>query len=666
MDKYWFSRKGDDLSAELSKRVQDFQKFARNVGLCHIWNKNRAFYENRVFGNNISNDILDTGEVGELKASTFNHFRNILRHTINSLVSSVPAFDVSAVNTDKKSRDSSKIGRQVVDYYYKVKRVKKDMASTAEKAVVYGDGFIVGEFNPTIGRVITTDEKKNIIREGDFDFGSFSPFDVFYDVTKRDKLDWEWVIFRRRKNKFDIAELFPNRKQDILGLETSCRDDEYSEYFLETGYDADVESDDIFVYAAYHRSNNVLPKGKYVLFAGDVENPVMLSENNNPYRDDLPVFPLSPSTFLETCFGFTEANVLRSSQMMATLAVSAIITNMNSGTVKNIWSPKGSNLALEKLAEGLNHIQSDVKPEVLDFYSDNRNDIEVLKLCIETMETLSGQNAVVRGNVRDTPNLKSGVALATVIQQSQQYSQALKMAFDELFEDVFTFILKTLKRVASEERIIEVVGKSKRSMVKSFTGKDLNGVSRVVITQTNPIIKMPAGKIEVANEMLKLGVITPVQYFDVINTGNLDVATESDEKLMNYIGAVKEALLEGKQVPPIPGINHQLFIQEIQSLLYDLDLTSNPENKPIVQNIITLINGHLSILRNGDEVSAFIFGGKPPTPRPIGNEELEQMPEMAQPPQPRQAEPAQPVGGPPTQQLTPPNPQMGGAMIPPQ
>lgn len=640
---YWILKKGDELSREIADRVESFQNKMQAIGLTKVWAKNRAFYENRMVSNAIETDVIDSGDVGELKGVTFNHYRNIIRHMINGMTANMPAFDVSAMNTDKDSRRAASIGRDLVTYYYKTKRAAKHVKRCLEKAVVYGDGFICSEFDPTVGREITTNEKGRVIREGDFIFDAFSPFDVFYDYCKKDFESWAWVSFRRPKNRYDLAVLFPKQKDQILGLKSTVSDDIYADYLRMFDKDKN-EEDDVWIYSTYHKACPSLPKGKYVLTAGNSQESITLYESENPYRESLPIFKLSPSEYMETSFGFTEANILRSAQMILTTAISYLVSNMEMGGLNNVWTPKGATLTVEQITDGLNLIQSDTKPEVVDFFRENQGLVNMVSMCIGTMETLSGQNAVIRGNVKDTPNLKSGIALATVINQAQAYSQGLEASYHELFEDMMTFILAHLKKVTTEERIYEVSGKSKRSAVASYKKEDISGISRVYIERVNPITKTPAGKVEVGMELLKLGQITPEQFFDVVNTGNLSVATESDEKLYDYITCVKEALLSGKEVLPIPGINHRLFIQEIQALLYDYDLTIDPKNAPILKNIVKLVNAHMDFIRNGDEIAALIFGGQPPQPQKIGTAELDPN-QLSALPQPAQAPmPMPPMG----------------------
>lgn len=620
---YLFAKKGDELAAGLYKHVEDFQEYIIQTGIYQQWDKNQRFYENDFYGEGKSQDITDTGAVGELKAASFNHFRNVLRHMLNQLTAITPAFDVSAANTDVASRRAAKIGKDIVNYYFKVKRASRYTKRGAEYALVYGDGYPVCEWNPSIGKSLGRNDKGRLVKEGDFDFSCVNPKDAFFDHTIDEKHQSEWFIFRRKRNKYDLAKIFPKHAKKLIAQKPYFDVDTYKDRHDDSA-EYGINSDKIYVYSMYHKANNVLPEGKYMMFVGCENESFHLYEGDNLYQDKLPIFFLSPADYLDNPFGFTDANLLRGPQEIINLMVSSIVSNVASLGVNNIWAPSGSNLNLQELTDGLNLIttDSDKKPEVLSLYQDVPGLKDLLGLSIGTIETLSAQNAVVRGNIQDAPNLKSGIAISTVINMAQQYSQALEKSYNEMFEDIATFLITTLQKVANTERLIDITGKMQATSINSFTKEDLQGVSRVIVDQTNPITKQPAGKIEIAMELLKVGKITPEKFLDVVNTGNLDVAVEADARMLDFISAAKEKLLDGEVIPPIPGVNHQLYIKEIHSLLYDTEILSNEDNQQIMQNIVQTIQQQLDILRNGDEIANLIYGGKSPTPTAIKPDEV--------------------------------------------
>lgn len=621
MNRYFWAMEGDELATELGERVRTFQEQALRIGLTNVWAKNRAFYEGRHFGNSMDVDIIDAGDVGELKALTFNHFRNILRHIINQLSAQIPAYEVSARNSNLKSQRAARIGKDIIKYYYKVRRLSKHMHRTLERAVVYGDGYLLTEFEPGAGRMIRTDKQGKLIREGDFAFESISPLDVFYDFTKDSFDKWEWVTFRRKRNKYELADLFPDKADAIVGLRPFYEDDVYRTR-LDFNWNYNTDTDDVYVYSSYHRAGTLFDRGKYVMYAGEKQRGIMLFEGDNLYRERFPIFKLSPGEYLETSYGYTEANTIRSPQMVLNKVISDVVSNANNFGTSNIWHPPGNTPTVEEITSGMNLITSDVKPEVVSFYQENPGMYELLKLCVGTMETLSGQNAVVRGNVQDTPNLKSGVALAAVIQQAVAYSQAFEAGYHALFEDVNTFILETLRDTATEERLYEISGSGMSAAVKSFVGSDLEGVTRVFVDRINPIMQTPSGQIEIAMQLAEGGIITKEEFLGVVRSGNLDIGTQNKDRMRDYVESIKERLLSGERLEPIPGIDHQYVVGQVQSLLYDVDMVQNPENREIVQNIAYLVNGHMQLVRNGDELSSLIFAGQQPQPMQISADEL--------------------------------------------
>lgn len=622
-NEYLFTKTGDDLAQELGSKVSTFQEHVIRGGFLKNWLKNKRYYENNFFGYN-TEDILDAGEAGELKATGNNQYRNILRHMISSAVGTPVAFDVSAANTNVASRRASKIGRDLTNYYYKTKRVSKTLGAVAEKAQVYGDGYITAQWNPFKGKPMATNpETGKLEYDGDFDFDALGPFDVFFDLSKSSKRDWEWVIFRVKKNKYDLAKQFESRAEEIIKInDTHDEDKYYLRDYLKLLYN--YESDDVWVYAMYHVANNVLEKGKYTLSVGTDNGSIMLYEGDNIYGDKLPIFPLSPAGYLENSFGFTEANVLRGPQEIINITHSAMATNTSATGVINFWCPDPT-IEVEQLTDGMNLIKTSQEPKILNMMAQSDEHFKVIAYATNAMETQSGQNAISRGNVQSAPNLRSGVAIATVLQMAQQYNSDFINDYYNLCEDLFTFLLEFLQKFAQTDRLYEIAGKTSSSAVASFTGKDLHGIGRVIVNRTNPILKQPAGQIEIAEQLLNTGKITPRQYLDVINTGNLAAVTEADDKFSDYIQNVKERLLDGERIEPIPGIEHRAFLTEVQSLLMDIDIMSMPENRPIVDNITYLLQGHMNFVRNGDELSEYINAGAMPTPPQIDNSELAMM-----------------------------------------
>lgn len=646
---YRFAKKGDELASEIIDAVYDFQDYAIDNGYAKSWIKNQDYIEGKFFESYPGEDIIDLGEQGELKAMFFNEFRNFYTHTYNLVTANTPAFTATAANTDIEAKRSAQVAKRIVDHYHKVKGFESLINNSTKKGIGHGDGYLTIEWDPTIGEKIAQEDGK-FAYNGDFYGDVKTVWNVFFDYNKESKKDWNWVVFRKKKNRFDLAATFPKRKNEILAINDFKNTDRYWQYIGNSNTEDSKESDDIWVYSFYHRTTPGLPNGVYAMCAGDDKNAsVMLyeGEKGNFYREKLPIFNISPDEYMTECFGFTDLNSCRGPQELVNTVLSSIGTNAIAAGSQNIYAgPSGNNLDIQSTVDGMNLIYADIKPEVLDFYQENPGLYNLITITKQFMETATGMNSVVRGDVAGAPNLKSGVAIATVINMAAQYSMGLVKSYNKMFEDVYTFMIDVLKVVANEERLIEIAGKRRASDVSTFTKEDLVGVSRIVVQQVNPISKSPAGAMEIGMELLKMEAITIEQYFDIINTGNIDFATENLESLTDLITAYKDALLEGRSLPAVPGINHRLFMREIQSVL-TFDVLTNPDKAQILQNTLKLLNDQMNFVRNGDEVAEYIYAGQIPQPQiPQGVAGMPQLVDAGNPNQPKPvSEPAQPQAG---------------------
>ena len=626
-EKYLFHKSGNELASELYERVTDFQDFAISTGVFYNWYKNKEYYENRIGTGLIAGpDVADIGDEGEIKSASVNHFRNVLRHMLNSVTSTVPSFTVSASNTDLASRKAARLGKDILNYYFTNQKIDKQFKLGFEQAIVYGDSYIMVQWDPMKGQPYAASGGV-VYNKGDIQVTALSPTDVFFAVTKKNKEDFDWIITRTRRNKYDVAAENPEFAEEIESFSGFFTDDRYItiDPALTDSYSS-MGSDDIYVYQAFHRASPTLPKGKQVTFVGTDKNQIMLYEGPNLYRQ-LPVFPLNPSKYLEIAFGFTEANVLRVPQTMHNIATSSQMTALNAFGVANIWTPE--DMEVNQLVDGMNVIKTAVKPEVLELFQENPSIINVMNQAERSMETLSGQNSVVRGNVQDTPNLKSGVAISLVQASAQAYNMGLELSAYEAYESVGNFIIETLRNVAKAERIIQITGKSTESSVRIFKAEDLAGAGRVSVERINAIAKTPAGRAELGMNFLQNGVFgqgpTAAQkMLEFINTGNLNTATESEDTYIDFVAACKEKLMRGERIEQgIPGINHQHFLKEIHSLILDLDVL---ENQPeVLKNVTDFINMQMKIIREGDELSMLIYGGQQPLAPQVSASELQML-----------------------------------------
>jgi hypothetical protein len=593
-----------------------------------------AFYSTVQNGHKIS----FSGEQGELANLPVNHLRNIAQNILVMITAQRPAMQARAVNTDYKSLIQTKLANSLLDYYLREKRLERYLKTAVEYAIVLGSGYVKMEWNATGGEIYDyIDEEKDPetgrvlnpgfpVYEGDVHFTNLSPFDVVVDSTKEDQ-HHDWILCRSYKNKFDLAAKYPDQADKIKGMPSKA---EYERYrFNSLGL---YETDDIPVYEFYHKKTESMPSGRYMLF---LDYALCLMDTPMPY-DDLPIYRITPGDIIGTPYGYTPMFDLLPIQDAVNMCYSTILSNQAAFGVQSIIMPRGTDINPAQFQGGLNLIEYNAsvgKPEPLQLTASPPEIFQFMQMLIKEMETISGVSSVARGNPPE--NLRSGNALALLQSMSLQFMSGLQQSYVMMIEDIGTNLIKMLQRFAMVPRITMIVGKKNQYEMKEFTGDDLDKVTRVIVDMGNPLAATTAGKVEMAEQMLQMGLIhTPEQYLMVIQTGELDSMTEDTVTELGCIKSENEDLVDGQQVIALMTDQHSLHIKEHKSVLADPQLRKDPE---LVQRTLAHIQEHINLLKTTDPQTLMMMGEKPLQP-------------------PGQQGPPPPGGPPPPQQAGPPGP----------
>jgi hypothetical protein len=229
-----------------------------------------------------------------------------------------------------------------------------------------------------------------------------------------------------------------------------------------------------------------------------------------------------------------------------------------------------------------------------------------------------------------------------------------------MIEDVGTATIQILKDFANAPKVIAIVGKNNRSLLKEFTGESISAINRVIVDVGNPLSRTIAGRVQMAEQMLQMQLIkTPAEYFQVMETGKIEVAFEGDMAEMLLIKAENEKMLDGKNPLVSPMDQHSIHIKEHRAVLADPELR---EDANLVKVALDHIEDHMNALRNTDPALLQMVGetaippvGAPPAgPQgaPQGNPDLPNPPLENSPmqsmmaPNPEQTKGAPMINGP--------------------
>jgi len=590
--------------------------------LVRMWLYYHGQYNATIAGD--SHRVSFMGEEGELVGLPVNHFRNIAQHMLNMITANRPTMEARAVNTDYKSLSQTYLANGILDYYMREKKLEDTIRKATEMAIVLGAGFVRMEWNATAGELYDFDPEtgeKNF--EGELEFSNLSPFDVVFDGTK-ETWDHEWIMIRTFQNRFNLMAKYPELAERISRMQTK----NYASQYRLSVFSND-NTDDIPVYEFFHKRSEALPEGRYVMFLDD---DLVLLDLPLPYRD-IPVYRIAAGDYMGTPYGYSPMFDVFPLQEAANSLYSTIMTNQSAFGVQNLFVPRGADLDINSLEGALNILEGNAKPEPLNLTQTPAEVFKFLEMIIQGMETVSGVNSVTRGNPE--ASLKSGTALALVQSMSLQFISGLQNNYVKLIEDIGTSLINILKDYAKTPKTVALAGKNNRSFLKQFTGDEVGAINRVIVSVGNPLARTTAGRVQMAEQMLQMGLIkNPKEYFEVINTGSIDSMWEGDMNEILLIKKENEILMSGKPVMAELLDQHAQHIMEHRTVMADPDLRMNPDLRMVVQQHI---QEHIDYLRNVDPDLLMLTGQQPLQPP------MPPMPEGGPMPPP----PGGPMGSPP-------------------
>ena len=634
-DKYFANLEPDKIGDSLYEKVMNFYEEIERNGRLELWRKvHRAYYATNTAGFHQASKIERSGEQGELSTMHANHFRNLLQHLHVFVTQQKPAFQCRTINTDVKSQMQTILGRNILEFYLREKRLGGQYRSAAEIAIVYAEAYEEQEWDESQGDPVAGDpESGESVKTGDTVSRIYEPINVIRQ-TFSDKDKQDWYILRRRVNKHDLVAKHPDKAEDILNHNCDTEIDKFYYYEFKQQVESEDNDDYVWLFTLYHDVTPACPTGRVVKFLG----PDCVLEYTALSYPVLPINTMIPARQHGTSFGYSISFDLLVVQEAINMMYSTILSNQSAFGVQNIWMKPGTQLTPMQLAGGLNILESESKPESLNLTQTPPEIFNFLQGLEKLGEVLSGINSVARG--QPEASLKSGAALALIASQAVQFSDSIHSSYAAMLEDSGTGLLRILETRAVLPRATVIAGKNNKSYAKEFVGNDLRGINRVIVDLGNPVSNTVAGRIQMAQDLLQAQVIkSPEQYVQVVETGSTDPLVDEQRNESLLIDSENEAIREGRPVQALAIDMHQMHIKSHASVLSGTEERFDPE---LVQRTLAHIDEHIQLLRTVDPSLLNVLGqapigpGVPPqganAPQPPGNQPQEGGPAPTQQP----------------------------------
>lgn len=597
--KYFAAKDADKCAAALlSKGDTFFNMLGTNAYLQKIRNMWMFYYGNFNDGGN-SHEVSFTGDQGELVRLPINHFRNLAEHTYNMITANRPILEARAVNSDYKSLSQTYLANGILDYYMREKGLEECIFNAVEMSIVLGGAYLKMEWNATAGDTYDINPETDLPEnEGELEFSLLNPMQVVVDGTKENWNQQEWVLTKTYINRYNLIAKYPSMVEEIMSIEAKHGAESYRLAMF-----SNDDTDDIPVYEFFHKKTEAMPRGRYMMFLSEE---AILMDVDMPYRT-IPVFRLVPSEIMGTPYGYTGMFDVFPIQEQLNALYSAIATNQNAFNVQRLYVPRGADLNVASLSEGLSIVEGNAKPEPLQLTASSPESFNFINMLVQAGEMQVGVNSVTRGNPE--ASLRSASALALVQSMAIQFQSKFQKNYVKFLESTGSSLIEILKDFADTPKLIALVGKNKRPYLQEFTGDMIKDIKRVVVDVGNPLARTTAGRVQMADQLMQNKLIkNPNQYFMVIETGRIDSMIEGDISDLLLIKRENEWLMDGKEVFASPLDQHRMHIMEHRCVVNDPELRQNPELLARVQDHI---QEHIDMLRNVDPDLLMLINEQP-------------------------------------------------------
>jgi hypothetical protein len=603
---YYWTKETSECVADLWNRIEEYYNEMRRTGRLALYrNSFTNFYAGWIY----RASMYKSGEMGELTRSFWNHERNILLHLKSKVTQDKVSYKAQVINSDAQSAQMRELADGLMDYISGSDEYKLDrkLDQSVEDTEVFGESSVIALWNSSKGP-----EYMPGISEGDIEYHNITPLDLIINTCLQERSHVQWKIWRRWMNKYDLAAMYPDQGDKVKDLS-----DTESTYGTKLVTLIHHDNETIPVFYAFHEDTPAVPGGRFILFADQTTIFEDSTLADAGYADEkgngfIPIWDNIPSTMAGSPFGYTVAFDIIPLQQELNELVSAVTTNNINFATQCVMAPKGSNLHYQSLATGMTFIEWDPKmgpnskPEPLNLLHSAPETYQLIDKLIQNMEILAGVSALDRG-VPDQ-SITSGQYAALITTNSVIFQAPLQRAYAGLCEKVATGTLRILRKNMKSDRVTQIVGANKLSAAKQWGPDSLTGISGITVETINPMLQTPAGKMQLADVLMKTGLIKdPQQYIGVYTDGDLPQLYHRQETQLILVKAENEALLKGQALIPAITDNHVMHILEHTANIDTVEARMNP-NLPYVVETLNHIMAHINMLTTINPVLAGIIG----------------------------------------------------------
>ncbi len=594
---YWMTMDSEELAARLTAQHQIYMQDSYNP-VYSMWVRNSYLYNSTILDAQAWYTSLNfVGEQGEMVKMSIPQARVLIRQMVTLLTKQKLAFNAIARVQDVDVTEAMRIANAVAAEVVQKQNLDIKAENLVERGAMLGTSFIKTTWRTDRGspRVVQRrdDGTNGVIYDGNLEITLPTVFDMVYDFTISNWEDLFWVDCRVQRNRWDLIQQHPDLETEILRL-PSCRD-----FATDSVVQSPYERDMVYVYEMYHKPCPSLPQGRMLIYS---DSQTIFYDDVNHYGC-IPIEQFKPEPIEQIGYGYAALSNLLPAQEMLDNSYSCQATNQSALGVLGVMRPAGGNMNVQTLY-GMNFFDYPAnpalpgggKPEVLNLYKPSPELLKFPEILLKNMQQMSFINDAVRGEL---PASTSGVAIATLTTNALEFLSSYSKCLKITLEKTMMHAINAYRKFAQVERMVTLTGKNYQQFQRPFKGDMLDPINQIEMQEINPMMASISGRIEIANNAMKNGMIKDMQaYVSILDGQPLSRLFDTELSQNDLIQSENERMLQGEIVMAIATDNHALHIMKHNTVLNDPNVRMNsPE---IVKAVMEHMQEHLNLQKMTD------------------------------------------------------------------
>lgn len=568
----WIAAHTKDFPSEVATWIDNHARAIESAGLRRVYATHEAFYYANARGTGFSLDGSHDQEVDV----NINDFGTSVRQLVSLVTEQRINYECLASSGHYTASTATRLSRQVLDYYTYQGGISQAFFEAVLSAFLYGEAFISVLWDDAAGPVVQMTESGHAIHAGEVIIRPHHPIDIVRDPAVKAWSDTRWVYVRDKANRHELAAIYPEHKGRILDLPQWQRRQAWaiSEYG-DDNFFSGVSTDFVEVWRFRHLPTAALPTGRDTIICGGVA----LFDGPLP-EGRLGVERVAAEESTRHGYGHSLVCDLSGPQEGINELYSIAMTNLAAFGRQHVLVPTGSEINVEELGESLSAIYYNAmaggKPEGLTLVQQPDGLGATLDRLSKAMQDISGINSTLRG---DPERRMSGSALSLLTARAIAYVSHMSNSYAAAVTGIARSVLAELKANADDERMIALLGPVGDAELIRFRGSDLDGVAAVHCQLAPPELSTAGGRQQVASELLVNQMITPEQYFNVLQTGRLPEVLKSADAQTQLHRWENEQMANGKEAPVLQSDMHEAHMLAHAEALASPDMRMDHEKR---------------------------------------------------------------------------------------